>query len=93
MVAKNPQVQISAADLELPEVSISNGNGSGSGATAVPVGADLITEIEGQPVTGADSMTRVMNHKRGGDILNLTVYRDGRPTKVQVKLEEAPQVM
>ena len=49
MVAKNPQVQISAADLELPDVSISNGNGSGSGATAVPVGADL-NQVERQMI-------------------------------------------
>ena len=49
MVAKNPQVQISAADLELPEVSISNGNGSGKGATPVPVGADL-NQVERQMI-------------------------------------------
>src|SRR5437763_5880401 len=49
MVAKNPQVQISAADLELPDVSISNGNGSGNGATAVPVGSDL-NQVERQMI-------------------------------------------
>jgi S1-C subfamily serine protease len=59
----------------------------------VPEGADLIVEIEGQPVESNESLTRVMNHKRGGDILNLTVYRNGRKEHVQVKLAEAPEQM
>jgi len=52
---------------------------------------DLITEIEGQPVTGTESLQRVMNSKRGGDMLNLTIFRGGKSVKVQVKLGEAPQ--
>ena len=59
----------------------------------VPVGADLITAVEGQPVEGTESLQRVMNRKRGGDMLNLTIYRDGRSQRTQVKLGEAPQQM
>jgi S1-C subfamily serine protease len=59
----------------------------------VPVGADLITEIEGQPVESNESLQRVMNRKRGGDILHLTIYRDGKRQQVQVKLGEAPEQM
>ena len=55
------------------------------------VGGDLIVAVEGQPVEGNDSLVRVMNRKRGGDLLNLTVYRDGRREKVQVHLGEAPK--
>jgi S1-C subfamily serine protease len=55
------------------------------------VGGDLITAVENQPVEGNDLLTRVLNRKRAGDILNLTVYRNGRTVKVQVKLGEAPQ--
>jgi S1-C subfamily serine protease len=36
-------------------------------------------------------LTRVLNRKRAGDPLNLTVYRNGRNVRVQVKLGEAPQ--
>src|SRR5215831_13666767 len=39
------------------------------------VGGDLITAVEGQTVEGNDSLTRVLNRKRAGDPLNLTVYR------------------
>ena len=59
----------------------------------LPVGADLITEVDGQPVENTQSLERVMNRKRGGDTLNLTIYRNGRPMKVQVKLGEAPERM
>jgi putative serine protease PepD len=55
------------------------------------VGGDLIVEVEGQPVEGNDSLVRVMKRKRGGDILNLTVYRAGQRQKLQVRLGEAPQ--
>ena len=55
------------------------------------VGGDLIVEVEGQPVEGNDSLVQIMNRKHGGDMLNLTVYRNGRREKVQVRLGEAPQ--
>jgi S1-C subfamily serine protease len=59
----------------------------------LPVGADLITALDGQPVEGNDSLQRVLNHKHGGDILEMTIYRDGRSQKIRVKLGEAPQQM
>ena len=46
------------------------------------IGGDLITAVEGQPVEGNDSLQRALNRKRGGDLLNLTIYRDGRTQKV-----------
>jgi S1-C subfamily serine protease len=55
------------------------------------VGGDLITAVEGQPVESNDVLTKVLNRKRAGDPLNLTVYRNGRNVRVQVKLGEAPQ--
>ena len=57
------------------------------------VGGDLITAVEGQPVEGNDSLQRVFNRKRAGDMLSLTVYRGGRTVTVQVRLGEAPQAL
>lgn len=57
------------------------------------VGGDLITEVEGQPVNGNDSLQRVFNRKRGGDPLNLTIYRSGRILHVRVTLGQAPQTL
>jgi S1-C subfamily serine protease len=57
----------------------------------LPVGADLITALDGQPVESIDSLQRAMNRHHGGDILEMTIFRDGRSQKVRVKLGEAPQ--
>lgn len=57
------------------------------------VGGDLITAVEGQSVEGNDSLQRVFNRKRAGDILNLTVYRNGRSINLRVRLGEAPQTL
>ena len=55
------------------------------------VGGDLIVEVEGQPVEDKGALQRVMDRKHGGDMLSLTIQRNGRATKVQVRLGEAPQ--
>ncbi len=57
----------------------------------IGIGGDLIMAIDGQAVEGNDSLQRVMSQKRGGDWLNLTVYRDRRKQEVRVKLGSAPQ--
>jgi S1-C subfamily serine protease len=55
------------------------------------VGGDFITAIEGQRVEGPETLQRAMNSKRAGQILNLTVVRNGRSQPVAVRLGEAPQ--
>ena len=54
----------------------------------VPVGGDLIMNIDGHAVENRDALNRVMNHKRPGDPLDLTIFRNGRTMKVRVKLGE-----
>ncbi|MGD0500081.1 MAG: trypsin-like peptidase domain-containing protein [Bryobacteraceae bacterium] len=61
------------------------------GIYRIPVGGDLITEVEGQPADSKDALQRALNSKRGGDTLVLTIYRDGRAQKIQVKLGSAPR--
>jgi S1-C subfamily serine protease len=55
------------------------------------IGGDLITAGDGQPIQDKESLKRLMDKKHGGDLLELTVYRDGRNQKVRLKLGEAPQ--
>ena len=57
------------------------------------VGGDLIQEIDGEPVENNQLLQRIMNRKKGGDILTLGVWRDGKIQKIQVKLGSAPQKM
>lgn len=54
------------------------------------VGGDFITAIDGKPVTEQDALIRVTARKRPGDVIDLTVYRNGRSVDVKVKLGEAP---
>jgi len=63
------------------------------GAYQLAVGGDLIIAVEGQPVTSRDALQKVMDRKRGGDPLNLTIYRHGRTMDIRVKLGEAPAVL
>jgi S1-C subfamily serine protease len=57
------------------------------------VGGDLIMAVDGVQVEGNDSLQRVLSHKRAGDPLKLTVFRNGRSQDITVKLGEAPQTM
>jgi S1-C subfamily serine protease len=63
------------------------------GMYQVPVGGDLIMAVDGQQVESNSTLAQVMNRKRAGDTLELTVFRDGRSMKLTVRLQEAPQVM
>jgi S1-C subfamily serine protease len=54
----------------------------------IPVGGDLIMNIDGRAVEGRDALSREMNRKRPGDTMELTVFRGGRTVKVRAKLGE-----
>jgi putative serine protease PepD len=58
------------------------------GNAQVLVGGDLIMSIDGQPVERDDAISRALAHKRAGDTLDLTIFRNGRTTNVRVRLSE-----
>jgi putative serine protease PepD len=57
------------------------------------VGGDFILAVDGQSVEGNDTLQRALNRKRGGDALELTVFRNGRSERIKVQLGEAPQAL
>jgi S1-C subfamily serine protease len=61
------------------------------GNMELPVGGDLITAIDGKGVDRDDDLQRAMNHKRSGDNMVLTIYRNGKRQKISVKLGAAPE--
>ncbi|MGA2133026.1 MAG: trypsin-like peptidase domain-containing protein [Bryobacteraceae bacterium] len=63
------------------------------GVYRIAVGGDFIIDLDGQPVESTDSLQRVLNRKRVGDTLDLTVSRGGRTQHVRVKIGEAPQTL
>ncbi len=52
----------------------------------VPIGGDLITAIDGKPVKDQQAIRRAISGKHAGDILTLTIFRDGRSTDVKIAL-------
>src|ERR1700716_4043943 len=48
---------------------------------------DVITELDGKPVTDAGQLQMTVGQKRPGDTIHLLVMRDSKPTSVSVKLE------
>jgi S1-C subfamily serine protease len=61
------------------------------GGFQLGVGGDLILAADGQNIEDNNTLPRLLNRKRGGDMLELTIYRNGQTEKVRVKLGEAPQ--
>ncbi len=54
------------------------------------IGGDLIQAVDGQPANSSEVLKRIMDKKKAGDTIELTVYRNRATEKVRVKLGEAP---
>ena len=59
-----------------------------AGMQRIYIGGDVIVGIEGQKVASQLDMNVVLNHKRPGDTVTVTIYRGGKKMDVQVKLGE-----
>jgi S1-C subfamily serine protease len=56
----------------------------------VKAGGDVITAIDGKPITGMEDLISVVNAKQPGDTVTLTVLRDGSSNDIDVKLADRP---
>jgi S1-C subfamily serine protease len=54
------------------------------------IGGDFIMAMDDQPIDREDTLVRLMNNKRVGDTVQLTVFRNGKAAKLPVKLLRAP---
>jgi S1-C subfamily serine protease len=61
------------------------------GNARLGVGGDFVTGVDGKPVSENDTLARAVSRKRPGDIVDLTIYRNGRTLNVKVKLGESPE--
>lgn len=59
----------------------------GRGGGVIPLG-DIITKIDGQPVSGEDDLDHILNAKNVGDKIQIELYRDGRPMNLTIQLAE-----
>jgi S1-C subfamily serine protease len=55
-----------------------------------PTGGDVISAVDGHAVEGADALRRVIDSHRPGDIVLLTVVRNGESRTVEVTLGKRP---
>jgi S1-C subfamily serine protease len=56
----------------------------------IPAGGDIITKVDGKPVSSMDELISVVNDHQPGDDLTLTVWSGDRQKEVTVKLGDRP---
>jgi serine protease Do len=52
------------------------------------IGGDVIISIDGQPVSNQFDINKILNKRRPGDTVPVSLYRGGKKVDVQVKLAE-----
>jgi len=61
------------------------------GNSVIPVGGDIITEMDGQNVTSSDGLIRMIRDHRPGDRVELKLLRKGKFLRIKVTLGEKPR--
>src|SRR6266852_5157577 len=61
-----------------------------AGMQRIAIGGDLIVSVDGKKVTSPFDLNILLNRKRPGDTVMLTVYRGGKKIEVPVRLGERP---
>jgi S1-C subfamily serine protease len=61
------------------------------GNTPIMLGGDLIVAIDGQDIVDQTDLAHVMNNRRAGDTVTVTVYRGKKKMDVRVTLAQAAQ--
>src|SRR5467141_2978580 len=61
-----------------------------AGMQRIAIGGDLIVAVDGQKVASPFDLNILLNRKRPGDTVTLTVYRGGKKIDLPVKLGERP---
>jgi putative serine protease PepD len=62
------------------------------GNSVIPVGGDVITEMEGKKVTSSDELIRMIRDHRTGDKVELKLLRKGEFLRFKVTLGEKPRM-
>jgi S1-C subfamily serine protease len=59
----------------------------------IGIGGDLIMALDGKPVDNLNALSRALARKRPGEILAVTVFRNGKKADVKVTLGQAQQTL
>lgn len=61
-----------------------------AGMQRIAIGGDVVVAIDGQKVASQLDMNVILNRKRPGETVTLTIYRGGKKLAIPVKLGERP---
>jgi putative serine protease PepD len=59
------------------------------GMSRIVLGGDVVTAIDGRPITGQMDLNLALNRKRPGDTVKVEYYRAGQKMQAEVKLNDA----
>ncbi|MBR5866479.1 MAG: PDZ domain-containing protein, partial [Spirochaetaceae bacterium] len=62
--------------------------GNSRNSKIIYLGGDVITAIDGEAVTNLADYYSLLESKRPGDIVKVTVYRSGKYVDLRIELEE-----
>jgi S1-C subfamily serine protease len=62
------------------------------GQRDIPKGGDAIVAVDGRPLTRTEDLADLISQRSAGDVVTLTVVRDGNRRTVKVKLAKRPGV-
>jgi 2-alkenal reductase len=60
------------------------------GGERILIGGDVITAVEGETVANLDDIQQAISDAEPGDVVTLTILRDGDEQEVEVTLAERP---
>jgi S1-C subfamily serine protease len=73
------------------EAGIQGGNTEATiEGASVTLGGDIITELDGKKISGMDELVNIVNGKKTGEEIEVTVLRGGQQKTVTVKLGNRP---
>jgi len=59
-----------------------------AGMRRIAIGGDVIVAVDGQKVSNQLDLNVILNHKRPGDTVTVSIYRGGKKMDLPVKLGE-----
>jgi S1-C subfamily serine protease len=81
---------VGLTDTQASGAQVSNLDPNGPAATAGVQHGDIITSIDGHPITSSNDVRIVLAMQKPGDQVNLTINRNGQTLQLQVTLGELP---
>jgi S1-C subfamily serine protease len=74
-------------------VTLKGADASGTGSTTIIIGGDIVTAIDGTPVSTSEQLAQLVSAHKPGDKVKLQIVRKGKRFTVQVTLGTRPATL